>query len=526
MLHDLLTAVRRAVRAPLFSLTLIAILGVGIGATATMVSVLDTLLWRPVAMPRPNELVEMTAVMPDGAQGGMPPAAADQITHAAPLAHAWCAYGNYWFTTRVEGRMLPAGGALMSAGCAEVTGVAPLLGRWFTPAEAPVNGRGRPVAVISERYWKQMFDAAPNVLGRNLRLDDGIVTVIGVLPASFSGFDKDLATDIITPFAVFEPSTVTWSLIGRLRPRTSLAPLRAQLAGVWPAIIKDTSAGARNPTEAAQLRVHVESAAAGFSLFRRLYAPALSSVTALAILLLVLTCINASGLLAAKVASHRDEILVMRALGASGWRIVRQLLAEAFLMATVACGVGVVLAYAGTSAFTALLPWGNLPWTIEFTPDLRILAGVAGACFVVTVSIAMVPAWLATRAERVVRSNRTVTRRASRWSAAMLIGQLAATVVLVFACGLLVRSFTGLTRVDRGFVHEHLLSVRLLPAPGGLQNLNQQEYYAQLLRKLAALPGVESVGFARYFGTINAFVPPEPIALLSSTSAHAAGAME
>ena len=116
MLHDLLTAVRRAVRAPLFSLTLIGVLGVGIGATATMVSVLDTLLWRPVAMPRPNELVEMTAVMPDGAQGGMPPAAADQITHAAPLAHAWCAYGNYWFTTRVEGRMMPAGGALMSAG--------------------------------------------------------------------------------------------------------------------------------------------------------------------------------------------------------------------------------------------------------------------------------------------------------------------------------------------------------------------------------------------------------------------------
>ena len=432
------------------SLTLIGVLAIGIGATATMVSVLDTLLWRPVAMPRPNELVEMTAVMPDGEQGGTPPAAADQITRAAPLAHAWCAYGNYWFTTRVEGRMMPAGGALMSAECAEVTGMAPLLGRWFTPAEAPVNGRGRPVAVISERYWKRMFDAAPNVLGRTVRLDDGIVTVIGVLPASFSGFDKDLATDIITPFAVFEPSTVTWSLIGRRGPRTSLDSLRGQLGGVWPAIIKDTSAGARNPKDAAQLQVHVESAAAGFSLFRRLYAPALSSVTALAVLLLVLTCINASGLLAAKVASHCDELLVMRALGASGWRIVRQLLAETFLLATVACGVGVVMAYAGTRAFTALLPWGNLPWTIEFTPDFRILAGVAArlrdrngldrhGAGVARDSARNAPA----------RSSRTVTCRASRWSGAMLISQLAATVVLGFACGLLVRSFTGLTHVDR-----------------------------------------------------------------------------
>jgi predicted permease len=126
----------------------------------------------------------------------------------------------------------------------------------------------------------------------------------------------------------------------------------------------------------------------------------------------------------------------------------------------------------------------------------------------------------------VVHNSRTVTRGASRWSNAMLTGQLAATVVLVFACGLLVRSFTSLANVERGFEHERVLSVRLLPAPGGHQNLNQQEYYPQLLQKFAALPGVESVGFARYFGTINAQLPPQPIALVSSTPVNAAGVME
>src|SRR5206468_7090418 len=104
----------------------------------------------------------------------------------------------------------PAGGALMSGGCAQVTGVAPVLGRWSTAGEAPVNGRGRPVAVITERYRRRMFDAAPNVLGRTLRLNDGIVTVIGVLPASFQGFDKDLAADVIIPFGVFQPTSVIW----------------------------------------------------------------------------------------------------------------------------------------------------------------------------------------------------------------------------------------------------------------------------------------------------------------------------
>lgn len=526
MLHDFMMSLRRIVRAPLFSLTLVAVLSVGIGATATMVSVLDALLWRPVAMPQPHELVDITTVLPDGTPHSLPLVSVEQITQAALPVESWCAYTGWAFTTRVDGRVMTVGGALMSAGCVKVTRMAPVMGRWFTPAEAPVTGRGRAVAVITDRYWARMFNRAPDVLGRALRLDDGNVTVIGVLPASFEGFGKDVASDIITPFGVFEPQTAAWDLIARKRPGTSLEALRAQVTAVWGAIIKDTSALTPNPREAAQLRVHVQSAAMGFTIFRRLYAPALSSVTKLAVLLLVLTCINASGLLATKVTSHRDEILVMRALGATSWRIVRQLLTEAFIVASAGCVVGGAIAYLATSAFRELLPWGNMPWTIEFTPDSRIVAGVAGACLVVTMLIAIVPAWLATGAERVVHSSRTMTRRASRWSDAMLIGQLAATVVLVFACGLLVRSYTGLAHVDRGFDPSHLLSVRLLPAPGGYEHLNQQEYYTQLFQQFAAIPGVESVGFAAYFGTIDNYVPPEPIALVSGTTAHTTGAME
>jgi len=526
MLHDLAASFRRSVRTPLSSLTLAAILGIGIGATTTMVSVLDALLWRPVSMPRPNELVAITTVLPDGTPRRVPLASAGSLTRAALPVEAWCAYRRGISATRSDDRSMPASVELMSAGCVDVTRVGPVMGRWFTVAEAPMMGPGQALAVISDRYWKRMFHSAPDVLGRAVRLDEGTVTVIGVLPASFGGFDRDLATDIIMPFGVLRSSTADATLVGRLRARTSLDVLRTQVAAVWPEIIEDTAASAPNPTEAAQLQAQVQSAAGGFSLFRRLYAPTLASVTTLAVLLLLLTCINASGLLATRVASRRDETLIMRSLGASGWRIVRQVLAEGFILAGLACGVGVAIAYGGTRAFRALLPWGNMPWTIEFTPDIRILAAVAAACFFVTLSITLVPAWLATRAERLAQGSRTVTRSASRWGDAMLIGQLAATVVLVFACGLLVRSFTSLASVDRGFDPERLLSVRLLPAPGGHQELNQQEYYPQLRQKFAALPGVESVAFARYFGTIPAQLPPQPIALVSSTAVAAAGAME
>jgi predicted permease len=526
MLHDLVTSFRRAVRTPLFSLTLVAILGMGIGATTTMVSVLDTLLWRPVAMPQTNELVAITTVLPDGARRGLPLASAERVTRSALPVDAWCAYSNSSFATRVEGHMLPVGGALMSAGCVDVTRVAPVMGRWFTAAEAPVNGRGQALAVISDSYWQRMFNRAPDVLGRAISLNEGTVTVIGVLPASFSGFEKDLATDIITPFGVFRPAAGIWYALGRLRPRVSLDALRAQATALWPDIIKDTAVAAPDPKEAAQLQVQVQSAAAGFSLFARLYAPTLRSVTTLAVLLLLLTCINASGLLGAKVASHRNEILIMRSLGASGLRVVRQMLAEVFILAGVACGVGVVIAYAGTRAFSTLLPWGNIPWTIAFTPDMRILAAVGGACLLVTLLITSVPAWLATRVQRVAQSSRTVTRGTARWTNTMLIGQLAVTVVLVFACALVVRSFTSLVNVDRGFNHQRLLSVRLLPAPGGHQNLKQQQYYPQLLEKFAALAGVESAGFARYFGTIPTQLPQQPITLVATTPMRTAGATE
>jgi hypothetical protein len=118
MLHDLVTSFRRAVRTPLFSLTLVGILGVGIGATTTMVSVLDTLLWRPVAMPEPNELVAITTVLPDGARRGMPLASAERVTRAALPVDAWCAYSTAIFATQIDGRLMPAGGALSaSCGC-------------------------------------------------------------------------------------------------------------------------------------------------------------------------------------------------------------------------------------------------------------------------------------------------------------------------------------------------------------------------------------------------------------------------
>jgi hypothetical protein len=157
MLHDLLTSFRRAVRAPLFSLALVGILGVGIGATTTMVSVLDTLLWRPVAVPHPNELVAITPVLPDGARRGLPLASAERVMRAALPVDVWCAYsGGGSLATQIDSRLIPAGGALMSAGCVDVMRVAPVMGRWFTETEAPVSGRGHALAVISDRYWKRM----------------------------------------------------------------------------------------------------------------------------------------------------------------------------------------------------------------------------------------------------------------------------------------------------------------------------------------------------------------------------------
>ena len=149
-----------------------------------------------------------------------------------------------------------------------------------------------------------------------------------------------------------------------------------------------------------------------------------------------------------------------------------------------------------------MLPVGNLPWTISLTPDVRVLAAAVGVAILVALVITAIPAWIASRRSLTLGTHRSVTRATYRSAQVLLVLQVAATLVLVFGCTLMVRSLRALESVDRGYAAHDVLSIRLTSTAGGYSTLDQPTYYRELVGRVAALPGVTSVGMARYFGTV------------------------
>jgi len=175
---------------------------------------------------------------------------------------------------------------------------------------------------------------------------------------------------------------------------------------------------------------------------------------------------------------------------------------EAVLLSLGGCAIGLPLAYVAAPAFVILLPRGVVPWTISFTPDGRIIAAAVGMAMLVALVITAIPAWIATRRSVALGTDRRVTRATYRSAQVLLVLQVAATLVLVFGCSLLVRSLVALEHVDRGYGANDVLSIRLTSTAGGYSKLDQPAYYRELVARVAALPGVTSVGMARYFGTV------------------------
>lgn len=526
MRTDLRFAIRRILGAPRFSTCVILILAIGVGCATAMGSVLYALSLRPLSLADPESLIAVSSIDASGFPRNTPLPTVDRLREATLAADGWCAYSSAFDGTESGGRVMEAYGELLSGDCLKVIALPPATGRWFTSDEAPLTGSGAPVMIISDRYWKRMFDGTPNVLGRTVRLQDITATVIGVMPEGYKGFSADLTVDFIVPFNAHRRSSGGFMFLGRLRPGGSLEQLRSQVRALWPSVLDAVlPASATRAQSLAEWSGDAQSIRGGFSTLRRLYAAPVRRLAMLSAALLLLVCINVGGLMISRVTARMHDIAAMRALGASTLRIVRPLVFESLILAVVGSALGVPLAYAASASFAALLPMGNMPWTIATTPEPAVIAGVAAGSLVMAVVIFALPIWLATRLAR-LRSARAVTRTTSRWTSALLVSQVAMTVVLVFTCGLVVRSFTGLVNVDRGYQTGRLLSIRLSANPAGYKDLNAASYYQALVQRLATLPGVESVGLARYFGTINTSLAEQPIGFSDTSDNVAAGVMD
>ena len=509
--QDLRHALRHLRRSLTFTLGATCTLALGIGVSAAVFSALNALVLRPAPIRDPGGLIGVWPVSSEGQRTSMLAPVADLLQDGA--LESVCAYGDSRAGVEANGVPVYAVVEIYSHQCFATLGVPPLLGRTFTPEEAPASRPGARVVLIGYDFWQRVFDGAPDVVGRSFRTDGDPMTVIGVMPRGFRGLRVDNAVDIIAPFGTVIPNPANRLLggyvLGRLRPGVTLEAARAEIETRWPGLMDRVTPAALPPADQRYFRnagVRVDQVGTGFSLLRTRYEQALWIGSALTLGLLLLACVNVGGLALSRVIARSGELAMRTALGASRLRLARQLALEVLAIAGAATMLGIGVAWIAVRPIASALPFGGLQPTLDLTPDARVVFVTALAGLLTGLLASVLPMWLASRRETLqLHADRTVAAR-SRPGRVLLVVPVALSVALLMGAGLLTRSLYLLFQNDPGFDGARILSARLRPLPGAYRDPafnNGQSYYPMLLERIAALPGVRSVGYARAFGNVD-----------------------
>ncbi len=499
MAQDARYALRQLRASPRFTLVAVLTLAIGLGASTTIFGIADAVLLRPLPLLAPDRLAIVWEETPSG----------QAFSVSEPNYLDWAARTRRFarvaaFAGRTTNLMSDAGpeqlvGAAATHGFFPVLGVAPLLGRTFTPEETSPGGDAR-VAVLSHALWQQRFAGDPRVLERTVQLDGARYRVIGVMPR---GFDFPGQVQVWTPLA---PS-MSWpradrrmdAMIGRLAPGTTedqarreLSAIAAQLARDHPTSNTDWGARVRPLTEwyvSPEMRARVVTLLVAVGL------------------LLAMACANVASLLLARATARERQMAVRAALGAGRGRIVRQLLTESVLLSLLGGAVGVALAAAAVplvrrtgSAAVPLLATMRLDW--------RVLGFALAACVVTGLVFGLAPAARLARAASPARRARGGTgpalhallRSGTRLADAgamrnvLIVGSVALATLMLVSAGLVGGSFLRLMRVDLGFSSEQVLTGSIVLPEDRYQPAQVVAFFDRLTERLRGLPGVRAVG--------------------------------
>jgi predicted permease len=413
-------------------------------------------------------------------------------------------------------------GQFVSANFFSALGINAVAGRVFAADED--NG-AHPVAVISYALWTRAFARDPRAIGRKVKLGSPSagaaspwtpVTIIGVAPAHFDGLDPGQAYDLWVPVTM-QPQvngcecgllthySHTWlNLFGRLRPRVSPQQARANLDLVFQQIQRQQDTSSFSETQRKDFftyRIVVLPAARGTDYLRKEFSRPLFLLMGLVALVLVIACANVANLLLARASVRQREIAVRLALGASRRRLVRQLLTESVLLAFIGGALGVVSAFWGSRVLVTLMAGGRNQLTVDVHPDLSVLGLTLLVALATGIAFGLAPALRATRTGagpslQAYSHNLTGSHAGLGLGQAMVVAQVALSLVLVIGAGLLVRTLRNLETFDAGFSRQGVLRFGLAPTVAGYKDERLAHLYQQLQEAMSQMPGVRSVSFS------------------------------
>jgi len=465
----------------------VAALALGIGAATVIFGAVDAVLLRPLPYQDPDRLV----VVLHYDTGPVAPASYDRIRREA-TAFDGVGAAEYWQPNLAgDGPAERVLGLRLTAAAMALTGARPLLGRVFTAGEEE-PGREH-VLVLGHGLWQRRFGGDPAILGRSIRLDGTAYTVTGVMPPGFD-FPPFWArgAEMWAPLALRDRlgsrGGRSLRLFARLRPGTSLDGAREELAAIV------ARGEAEHPGSMRGLVVRPL-----MDVVVRNVRPALLVLLGAVGLLLLIACANVAHLLLARAAGRAREIAVRHALGADRGRVVRQLLAESVLLASVGAGSGVALAFAGTRALVAWRP-PYLPRIETMALDLRLLAGAVAAAVACGLAFGLAPALYASRrdVQGALREGERGSTEGSgrrRLRNSLVASEVALALVLLIGAGLLVRTFVALQAVDPGFDPKGILAMEVSVA-GSAESApgRRAAFFQEAVRRLREVPGVAAAG--------------------------------
>jgi putative ABC transport system permease protein len=491
--QDLRYGIRMLVKTPGFSVIAIIALALGIGTNTAIFSVVNAVLLRSLPYENPDRLVTIIEnKIPQFSSFSMSPGNFLSYQKQSTSFDKLVAL-NYTAYNFVAGDSEPERlrAVRVSAGIFEMLGTKPVVGRTFSDDEDRPGHEN--VALISESLWKKKFGGDPNVIGQPITLNASTFTLIGVVPSKFA-YPDDM--DIWTPIA-FTPSQENqhgshylWA-IGRLKQGVSVKDAGGELKGIAARLAEEfpnSNAGWSNDV---------------FSLQEyevRDIKPGLVFVLGAVALVLLIACANVANLLLARATARQKEMAIRSALGASRWRIIRQLLTESVVLAALGGIIGLVLAYWGTRSLTAIAP-ADMPRIKDTVIDGRVLGFTILVTLVTGILFGLVPALQSSTprlSETLNEGGRGTTGKHHRVRGSLVVGEVALSLVLLVCAGLLIRSFVNLQHVNPGFNPKNGLAVNIsLPGKKYPKEEMYSAFYTQLVEKTSALPSVVSAGLTQ-----------------------------
>ena len=521
-LKDLQYALRGLRKNPGFSAVVLISLTLGIGANTAIFTLIDAVMLRGLPVLSPNELVSVgDASRPAARLVGGPMANIfsyplyQRLRQEERVFTGLLASGT---AGRLDVALTSAGteqahGRLVSGNYFQVLGVSPIAGRGFSAQDDQAPGRN-PLVVISYDYWVNRFGRSLDILGKTLRINASSFTVIGIAPPRFTGEVVGSPTDIWIPLSMqaqvnpgdprLDSRDANWLLcMGRLKPGVSIQRARAEITALVQNALIDYENASASPDKLREIRsekVDVQPGSKGFSWIRKHDASLLFTLMTLVGLVLLIACTNVANLLLARSISRQKEISMRLALGASRFRIARQMLTESVLLAGVAAIAGILLASSGSKLLSQLVSGATglnpVPFEVDVKPHIAVLGFTAAISLLTVILFGVVPALRSTQLDLVPalkEKAQAVKQGQWRLGKALVIGQLGLSTVILIGAGLFLRSLAHLNSIDLGYSRSTIVVMSADLAASGYPPEQRLVATRRLIGFLRSMPGVAGV---------------------------------